>query len=69
MISPAKIPEEEKTPLVMELLHAIEQMAARIEQMREEIARLKAHKGKPKIPPSRLDKDPEDKQKGKSAGY
>ncbi len=65
MIDPAKIPEEEKTPLVMELLHAIEQMAERIEQMREEIARLKTHKGKPKIPPSRLDKDPEDKHKRK----
>ena len=65
MIDPAKIPEQEKTPLVMELLHVIEQMAARIEQMREEIARLKEHKGKPKIPPSRLDKDPKDKHKRK----
>ena len=65
MIDPAKIPEEEKTPLVVELLHVIEQMEGRIEQMREEIARLKGHKGKPKIPPSRLDKDPEDKRKGK----
>jgi hypothetical protein len=54
-----KIPEEEKTPLVTELLQIIERLSATIEQLMEEIARLKGHKGKPRIPPSSLEKDPE----------
>ena len=65
MIDLGKIPEEHKTPLVMELLHIVQQMAEQIEQLREEVARLKEHKGKPKIPPSRLEKDPKEKQKKK----
>jgi len=65
MIDLGKIPEEEKTPLVTELLHTVQQMAERIEQLREEIARLKEHKGKPKIPPSRLEKDPQEKPQKK----
>ena len=65
MIDLGKIPEEQKTPLVMELLHIVRQMAEQIEQLREEVARLKEHKGKPKIPPSRLEKDPKEKQKKK----
>ena len=68
MIDPCKIPEEEKTPLVTELLHTVQQMAQRIDQLREEIARLKEHKGKPKIPPSRLEKDPKEKRKNKKKG-
>ena len=65
MIDLGKIPEEHKTPLVMELLHIVQQMAEQIEQLREEVARLKEHKGKPKIPPSQLEKDPKEKQKKK----
>ena len=61
MIDLGKIPEEHKTPLVMELLHIIRKMAEQIEQLREEVVRLKEHKGKPKIPPSRLEKDPKEK--------
>jgi len=62
MIDLGKIPEEQKTPLVMDLLHVIGQMAEQNERLREEVARLKEHKGKPKIPPSRLEKDPKEKQ-------
>lgn len=62
----SKIPEEEKTPLVIDLMHTLQQQAKLIEQLHEEIARLKEHKGKPKIPPSRLEKDPKKKEgKGK----
>ena len=63
MINLEKISEEEKTPLVMELLHAVEYLMETVEQLKGEIARLKQHKGKPKIPPSRLDKEPKEKQK------
>ena len=66
MIDLGKIPEEQKTPLVMELLHSVQQMAEQIEQLREEVARLKEHKSKPKIPPSQLEKDPKEKQKKKA---
>lgn len=61
MIDLKKIPEEEKTPLVLELLHIIELLNETNGQLKEEIARLKGHKGKPRIPPSSLEKDPEDK--------
>ena len=61
MIDLKKIPEEEKTSLVTELLQTIERLNATIENLKEEIARLKGHKGKPRIPPSSLEKDPEDK--------
>ncbi len=63
MIDPDKIPEEEKTPLVTELLHTIRSLVEYVQRLRDEIARLKRQKGKPKIPPSRLEKDPEQKQK------
>lgn len=62
MIDPGKIPEEEKTPLVTELLHAVQSLRGEVQRLRDEIARLKQHKGKPKIPPSRLEKDPKEKE-------
>ncbi len=68
MIDPGKIPEEEKTPLVTELLHAVHSLREDVQRLRDEIARLKEHKGKPKIPPSRLEKDPKEKQKKKKGG-
>jgi hypothetical protein len=58
MIDLSKISEAEKTPLVMGLLQIIEQQSKIIELLREEIARLKGHKGKPRIPPSSLEKEP-----------
>ena len=66
MIDLEKITEEQKTPLVIELLHVIQQLTEQIEHLREEVARLKEHKGKPKIPPSQLEKDLDEKQEEKS---
>ncbi len=68
MIDPGRIPEEEKTPLVTELLHAVQALREDVQRLRDEIARLKQHKGKPKIPPSRLEKDQKEKQKKKKKG-
>ena len=50
MIDFKKIPEEEKTPLITDLLQIIEGLNATIGHLMEEIARLKGHKGKPRIP-------------------
>ena len=68
MIDSGQIPEEEKTPLVMELLHLVQQLTEDNQRLKDEIARLKEHKGKPKIPPSRLEKDPKKNQKNKPHG-
>jgi hypothetical protein len=58
-----RIPEEEKTGLVSELLDIIERQLAvirykeeLIQQLRDEIARLKGEKPKPQIRPSQLEK-------------
>lgn len=58
------VPLEQQTPLVSELLEIIEKQSTLIDKQseerqkfRDEIAELKKHKGKPKIPPSRLEKD------------
>ena len=50
------IPENEKTPLVIMLLEIIQQQAEEIQHLKDEIARLKGQKPKPKIKPSNLDK-------------
>ena len=63
-----KIPEEEKTPLVTELLHVVQTLLEDVQRLRDEIARLKEYKGKPKIPPSRLKKDTNEKWKKKKGG-
>ena len=68
MIDLTKILEEDKTPLVAELMHAIQDLFGTVQQLRDEVARLKNQKGKPKIPPSRLEKDPKDKRKNKKGG-
>ena len=56
------IPEEEKSPLVLQLLDSIErqnsiiqQQAEQIQQLKDEIARLKNQPPRPKIGPSRLE--------------
>jgi len=67
MIDPGKIPEEQKTPLVTRLLHAVQQLLKEIQQLKDEVARLKQHKGKPKIPPSRLEKDPREQASKKNS--
>ena len=58
-----RIPEEEKTPLISELLEIIERQLAviryteeLIQQLRDEIARLKGEKAKVELRPSQLEK-------------
>ena len=65
-----KIIEEEKTPVILQLLEIIEQLsvsnllqAEEIQLLKDEIARLKGQKPKPKIRPSNLEKDPKKKKK------
>ena len=67
-----KIPELEKTPVVLALSEIVEQQSVTIQhqaeiiqQLKDEIARLKGQKPKPKIRPSKLEKDR--KKKGKSS--
>ncbi len=58
------IPEEERTPLVVTLLEICSLQKELLQAFKDEIARLKGQKPKPKIKPSTLEKGP-DKQKGK----
>ncbi len=62
-----EIPEAELTPLVQELLGIILRQQEQIEEQQEEIRRLKGHKGKPLIKPSRMDQEaPGGEQPGKA---
>ena len=70
-----KIPEEEKTPIISPLLGIIEQQsvtiqlqAEQIQLLKDEIARLKGQKPKPKIRPSKLEKDPKNQKEKESSG-
>ena len=70
-----KIPEEEKTPIISQLLEITEQQAViiqlqaeEVQQLKDEIARLKAQKPKPKIRPSKLEKDTKDQEKKDPSG-
>jgi len=51
-----RIPEQERTPVVSELLEMIHRMQEEIQELKDEIARLKGQKPKPKIKPSNLEK-------------
>lgn len=68
-----KIPEEEKTPVVLQLVGITEQQsvliqlqAEEIQLLKDEIARLKGQKPKPKIRPSKLEKDRKKKKRSSS---
>jgi Transposase IS66 family len=61
-----KIPEEQKSELVVLLLEIIRQQGEIIQELKDEIARLKGHNPRPKIEPSRL--EPPKKEKPKSGG-
>jgi hypothetical protein len=52
-----KIPEEQRTPLVLALLEIIQYQQEQIQELRDEISRLKGQKPKPKIRPSALEKE------------
>jgi len=52
-----KIPEEERTPLVLALLEIIHFQQEQIQELKDEIAQLKGQKPKPMIKPSALEKD------------
>ena len=52
------IPDDERTPLVVALLEIILIQQEQIQELRDEIARLKGQKLKPKIKPSTLEKEP-----------
>jgi len=74
-----KIPKEQKTPFVNQLLEIIQQQFEQIQQqaeqiqqqveqiqiLKDEIAKLKKLNGKPKIKPSNLDKNTDEKKKKK----
>lgn len=55
------IPEVERTPLVVALLEIIQVLLEQNQELRDEIARLKGQKPKPKIKPSLLEEDPDNK--------
>ena len=63
----SKIPEEDKNPTVLFLLEVSRQQAELIQQLKDEIARLKGHNQRPKIKPSQLEnnKSTKPKRKGK----
>ncbi len=70
-----KIPEEEKTPITLQLQETAEQLsviiklqAEEIQLLKDEIARLKGQKPKPKIRPSQLEKDSKKKEPSSSSG-
>jgi len=52
------IPDEERNPSVIALLEIIRVMQVQIQELKDEIARLKGQKPKPKIKPSTLEKEP-----------
>jgi hypothetical protein len=56
------IPEEERTPLVVALLEIIQVLLEQNQELRDEIARLKGEKPKPRIKPSVLEKDSVNKE-------
>jgi len=66
------IPDEERTPLVVALLEIIQLQQEQIQALKDEIARLKGQKPRPKIKPSKLEdasgNKGEKKDKGKRPG-
>ena len=58
-----KIPEEEKSELVVLLLEIIKQQGEVIQELKDEIARLKGHNPRPRITPSQLEQPKRNKPK------
>lgn len=61
-----KIPEEQITPLIADLLEIIQLQGEEIRSLKDEIARLKKQKPKPKIKPSKLEPKKKKTKKQKS---
>jgi len=61
----ADLPSDQVTPLVLSLLELCHTQHEQIQQLRDEIARLKGEKAKPKIKPSVLENPPQGKKKKK----
>jgi uncharacterized small protein (DUF1192 family) len=64
----ADIPEEQRTPLVVWLLEINELQREQIQQLKDEIARLKGQKPKPDIKPSKPGKSMEAQTKESHPG-
>ena len=62
----SSIPEEERTPLVIQMFEITRLQAEEIQPLKDEIARLKGHSERPTIKPSRLEK-PKDTAKEKGS--
>ncbi|MFC1835279.1 hypothetical protein ACFL2Q_11180 [Thermodesulfobacteriota bacterium] len=62
------IPEEDRTPVVVALLEIIQVLLEDNQELRDEIARLKGQKPKPKIKPSALEKEPSMQESGHTDG-
>ncbi len=60
----SKVPDEEKTPLVLQLMEILQLQSEEIQNLRDEIARLKGQKPKPNIRPSTLEENSKQKPKG-----
>ena len=63
----AELPPDQVWPLVLTLLEICHHQQEQIQQLRDEIARLKGEKPRPQIRPSTLERPPRGEQKGKRA--
>jgi hypothetical protein len=61
----SELPAEQVTPAVLTLLEICHHQQEQLQQLRDEVARLKGEKPKPKIKPSTLEKPPKGENKGK----
>ena len=68
MLMVPKIPEQERTPVVAQLLEIIDHMQEEIQKLKDEIARLKGQKPRPKIKPSNMEKTTGEKQGRRKPG-